>query len=475
MNPQEIKHLYWRAGFGISPKALSKLEDASRGEVVDTLFEAAKTIKPLEMDLSAFEVLKQPRARKMMEDKKFRELAQKGRKMVKDLNYAWLSRMSEPESVLREKMTLFWTNVFVCRDNAIWHILPYHNLLREHALGNFGDFVKAVAKAPSMSKYLNNRQNRKEKPNENFARELMELFTLGVGNYTEQDIKESARAFTGWSFDRNGDFLLRVRQHDEGVKTFMDETGNWDGDDIIDIILKQKQCARHICTKVYAYFVNPEINSRRVEALTDFFYQDYDIERLMRHIFESDWFYEAQHLGAKIKSPVELMVGIQNVVPVKFQKKKQLLFLQRMMGQVLLDPLNVAGWKGNRSWIDSNTLMFRMNLPSAILANAVIEFSEKGEFEDSLEDYYEAEKTKRRFLKTEPDWSNFEENYVNPLQVGAITLSRNAEVVLKKRLQQHILQAPLDKDTERLLENLESSTTQAYCIQLMSLPEYQMC
>jgi len=475
MNPQEIKHLYWRAGFGITPKALSSLEGITRSEVVTELFEKSQKVEPLKMDLSAFEVLKQTRARKMMEDKKYRELAQKGRQMVKHLNYAWLERMAVSESILREKMTLFWANVFVCKDNAIYHILPYHNLLREHALGNFGDFVKAIAKAPAMSKYLNNRQNRKAKPNENFARELMELFTLGVGNYTEQDIKESARAFTGWSFNRNGNFLLRAGQHDDGEKTFMGETGNWDGDDIIDIILKQKQCARYICTKVYTYFINPEIDTERVEALTDFFYQDYNIERLMRHVFEADWFYEIKNIGSKIKSPIELMVGINKVVPVTFQKKKQLLFLQRMMGQVLLDPPNVAGWKGNRSWIDSNTLMFRMNLPSALLANAVIEFSEKGEFEASFEEYYKAEKTKRRFLKTEVDWKFFEDNYVISFKDDKGTLSRNAKDVLKKRLQNHILQARLDKDTERLLGNLEATTTQALCIQLMSLPEYQMC
>ena len=138
----------------------------------------------------------------------FQKLRQKGWQKVKDLNHAWIDRLSEPTSILREKMTLFWANIFVCRDNNIFHIQHYNNTLRKHALGDFRNFVKAIAKEASMSKYLNNRQNVKESPNENFARELMELFTLGVGNYKEKDIKESARAFSGWSFKNNGDFFL---------------------------------------------------------------------------------------------------------------------------------------------------------------------------------------------------------------------------------------------------------------------------
>ena len=144
----------------------------------------------------------------------FRKLRQKSRKKVRDLNHLWIDRLTDQSCMLREKMTLFWANIFVCRDNHIFHIQHYNNTLRENALGNFRSFVKAIAKEASMSKYLNNSQNKKQRPNENFARELMEIFTLGVGNYTEEDIKESARAFTGWSFKVNGDFTVRKKQHD---------------------------------------------------------------------------------------------------------------------------------------------------------------------------------------------------------------------------------------------------------------------
>lgn len=460
MNRRHLIHLSHRASFGMSPKLLSALELKSKDEVISEIFKDASNFFPIHIDLSEFKVLKQPKAKQRLGETTFRELAKKGRQKTKELNYLWLERLASNESLLREKMTLFWANVFVCKDNAIWHILPYNNLLREHALGNFGDFVKAVAKSPSMSKYLNNRQNRKESPNENFARELMELFTLGIGNYTEKDIKESARAFTGWSFDRNGDFFLRPRHHDYGEKTFLGQTGNFNGDDIIDIILEQKQCARFICDKVYRYFVNPEVNETHLEELTNVFYEDYDIERLMRHLLMTDWFYAEENIGSKIKSPVELLVGIYKTVPIQFQKKKQLLFLQRMMGQTLLDPPNVAGWKGDKSWIDSNTLMFRMNLPAILLNNAVIEYAQKGEFEDSFEAYYEKEQRRKRILKVVVDWEQFNNDYKG---------------ISAKEMKALLLPARLDADTKTFLYNLKTKDLKTRCIQLMSLPEYQLC
>ena len=309
-----------------------------------------------------------------------------------------------------------------------------------------------------MNKYLNNKQNVKESPNENFARELMELFTLGVGNYSEKDIKESARAFTGWAFKKDGAFLIKHKKHDFGVKTFMGKTGDFDGDDIIDIILEQKQCARFICDKVYRYFVNPQINKNRLEEITELFYKDYDIKKLMKYIFNSEWFYDAENIGVKIKSPIELLVGIQKTVPFRYLKKKQLLFVQKMMGQTLLDPPNVAGWKGNQHWIDSNTLMFRLKLPSLLLNNAQIDLVEKGAFEDSFEEYYKP--NKKSFFKTDVDWFAFNKEYklINPSEVKST-----------------LIIADIDEDTDVFLSNLKIENNKEYCVQLMSLPEYQMC
>ncbi len=414
MKQKHIQHLYWRVGFGISSSELDNLKSDSKSNIITSIFSKSKDVHLLQLDLSELNPIRSKNRKvlkKEMGEAAFQKLRQKGRQKVKDLNHAWIDRLSEPTAILREKMTLFWANIFVCRDTNIFHIQQYNNTLRRHALGDFRNFVKAIAKEASMSKYLNNRQNVKESPNENFARELMELFTLGVGNYTEKDIKESARAFSGWSFKNNGDFFLRKQKHDYEEKTFFGKTGHFNGDDIIDIILEQKQCAKFICAKVFKYFVNPNVDADRLEEITTLFYKDYNIEKLMQHIFTSDWFYNEENIGAKIKSPIELLVGIHRVVPVTFNKKKQLYYLQKMMGQVLLYPDNVSGWKGDKNWIDSNTLMFRMKLPSLLLNNAIINLEEKGAFEDSFEAYYKKEKKRNKFLNVTQKWEQFEKEY----------------------------------------------------------------
>jgi len=228
-------------------------------------------------------------------------------------------------------MTLFWANHFVCKDKNIVHVQQYNNVLRKYALGNFGDFIKAISKEASMLKYLNNKQNRKNKPNENFARELMELFTLGQGNYSEEDIKESARAFTGYNNNFSGEFKLNQKHQDTGEKVFLGKKGNFDGDDITDIILTQKQCARFVCKKIYKYFVNETINEANLEEITNVFYNDYNIESLMKHILTSNWFYDEKNIGSKIKSPIELLAGIYKIVPFKIENIEQQLLIQRLL------------------------------------------------------------------------------------------------------------------------------------------------
>ena len=463
MKQKHIQHLYWRTGFGITVDDLNSIKSNSKSAIVSSIFLNSKNIDLLQLDLSEFNSIKNKNykvLKREIGEIAFQKLKGKSQKKLGELNNVWIDRLSESNSELREKMTLFWANVFVCRDNNIFHIQHYNNTLRKHALGDFRSFVKAIAREASMSKYLNNKQNVKEKPNENFARELMELFTLGIGNYTENDIKESARAFTGWSFKANGEFFLRKLKHDYGEKTFFNKTGPFNGDDIIDIILDQKQCAKFICSKVYTYFINPKIDENKLEEITNLFYQDYNITNLMQHIFISDWFYDEENIGSKIKSPIELLVGIRKIVPVTFDKKNQLNYLQKMMGQFLLYPNNVSGWKGDKSWIDSNTLMFRLKLASLILNDAIINLEEKGAFEDSFEMYYANEKKRNKFIKTTKNWDVFTEKY------GRLAPSKLKDILIISKL---------DKDTEALLEQLKVKSNKDFCIQLMSIPEYQLC
>jgi uncharacterized protein (DUF1800 family) len=203
-----------------------------------------------------------------------------------------------------------------------------------------------------MITFLNNQQNKKNHPNENFAREVMELFTLGRGNYTETDVKEAARAFTGWSLGPNGAFLFKPRLHDAGSKTVLGQTGNFNGDDVVDILLKMPKTANFICKKMYKFFVNENIDDARVAYLaTRFFKNNYDIKKLLEDIFTSDWFYEQKNIGAKIKSPIELLAGIRRYIPMVMDNDEVQLLFQKVLGQILFYPPKCS-WLGWRQKLD---------------------------------------------------------------------------------------------------------------------------
>lgn len=463
MKAKHIQHLYRRIGFGILPIELDKLSKKSKKEVVNTLFKNSKNISKLDVDTSEIKALfKDGMMMNSKLDPEIRRKIQKlSRKKQIELNVAWVERLTNSSEILREKMTLFWANHFVCEDNSITYIQQFNNTLRKHALGNFKDFVNAVSKEAAMTKYLNTKQNKKQKPNENFARELMELFTLGVGHYSEADIKESAKAFTGYSHNLQGEFVFKKRQHDESNKTFLGKTGNFSGEDIIAIILEQKQCAKYICGKIYRYFVNDTINENHVNAMAQVFYKDYNIDSLMRFMLISNWFYENENIGSKIKSPIEFLVGIKTLVPTKFKNPKQLLFIQKLLGQTLLNPPNVAGWKGGRNWIDSNTIVMRLKLPSLLLNGAYISKVKNEEEDlgmDAKKELFKKSYGKR--FRTQVNWDYFNKQF------------KNVEI---NEFQNHVLACEINDTAKAYLQSLNKVSKQEYCIQLMSLPEYQMC
>ncbi len=457
MDKKHIQHLYWRAGFGIDPITLNSLKGKSRFDIVDDLFYASRRATPLRIDKSS---IKEADPRNAMLDKsakeKFRLLLVK---KTREFNILWIERLQNPKELLRERMTLFWANHFVCQTNNAVYAERYNNTLRTLALGSFRGFVKAISREAAMIDYLNLKQNRKRSPNENFARELMELFTLGREHYTEADIKQSARAFTGYNHDFNGNFEFRKWQHDFGRKRFFDRRGQFNGDDIIDIIVLEKQCARFICNKVYKYFVNDTINTDHVEQMVAEFYPAYDIEKLMRFVFMSDWFYDDINIGTKIKSPVDFMIGMGNMVPMKFKKEKQIIGIQSLLGQILLFPPNVAGWKTGQNWIDSNTMILRLRLPSLLLSNGVIQYRDSGQFSDPLYNKIMRE-LGRNLFQVISNWEEFNRIYTS---------------VELEHLPQYILQCKLSNHTKALLNKLQRRSKKDYVMQLMSLPEYQMC
>tara|TARA_R100001369_G_C3303627_1_gene166132 strand:- start:958 stop:1533 length:576 start_codon:yes stop_codon:yes gene_type:complete len=190
------------------------------------------------------------------------------------------------------------------------------------------------------------------------------------------------------------------------------------------------------------------------------FYKDYNIEKLMHFVFMADWFYEEEHIGAKIKSPIEYLVGMANTVPISFERDRDLLKIQKLLGQTLLNPPNVAGWKGDKGWIDANTIMVRLKLPSILLNNAMISLKEQGDFNDNFRtEFFKRNKEKLPF-KTLPDWKMFFKNFKS---------------IKTENLEDYLIQGTINKGTADYLETLNKKSKQDYCIQLMSLPEYQMC
>jgi uncharacterized protein (DUF1800 family) len=373
-NQLKNQHLMWRAGFGPAVEQLSDLSKYSPKQIYAALVKASSK-KPEYIDV-ADDYLKglwqgigevgRMQKKEMDKDEK-KMVQQKNRESIRNLNMFWMYEMVNSSSQLREKLAFFWHGHFACRNLNVFYQQGLLDVIRRNALGNFGTMLKEVSKSAAMLNFLNNQQNRKDHPNENFAREVMELFTLGRGNYSENDVKEAARAFTGWSANLKGEFVFRKFQHDFGSKTVLGRTGNFDGGEVLDILLEEKQTARFVTRKLYRFLVNEKVDEEKVNWLADRFYKNnYEISKLLEDIFTSDWFYEEKNIGAQIKSPIELLAGIQRMLPMKLQKDEALLLIQRALGQILFYPPNVAGWPGGKTWIDSSTLMLRMRLPKML-------------------------------------------------------------------------------------------------------------
>ena len=366
--------------------------------------------------------------------------------------------MVHSENQLGEKMAFFWNGHFATRIINARFNEDLLNTVRENALGNFGDLLKAVSKSAAMLQFLNNQQNKKDQPNENFAREVMELFTMGAGNYTEKDVKEGARAFTGWGFQKGGNFYERPRLHDDGSKTFLGKTGNFNGDDVLNIILSQKATAKFITRKIYRFFVNEVVEEKIVASLSEKFYaSNYDIKGLMTAIFTSDWFFEEKNRGAKIKSPIELMAGIMRVIPTQLDNPKNLIVYQKLLGQMLLYPPNVSGWPSGESWIDSSTLLLRMQLPQiwSGLRPLDLKPKEDDDLEMGMATGLSTQKkgASRNFTM---DWSKVELAFKD---------KNIAELLLQKKL----------KNGSNFLNQFSDGSVKMTVINIMSVPEYQLC
>jgi uncharacterized protein (DUF1800 family) len=377
---KHLKHFHSRFGFGLS---FTEYRDYIASAEFDTNvwlkanlrnntyqpLPSAKKVKPFALDQS------------MVPKDERQERRKQERQLILDINKEWIREMAASSYPLREKMSLFWHDHFACSPKTCYMASSYLELIRKESLGSFRKLLHGMAKEPAMLLYLNNQQNRKGHPNENFAREVMELFTLGIGHYTEQDIKESARAFTGWSVGKDRTFRINERQHDFGIKTFFEEEKNWSGEEIIDRLLEERRTAEYVSGKIAAFLLGAPPSEELQSALTKAFYEsDYRISSVIKLVANNDEFWRDDKIGQDVLSPVELLVRLRRDFGIEDNESNFDLVVQRSLGQVIFQPPNVAGWPSGKEWIDTSTLPTRLSLSRAVLLNQEFKASRNKSF-----------------------------------------------------------------------------------------------
>jgi uncharacterized protein (DUF1800 family) len=362
----DARHLLNRAEFGATEGEIQRTVGMTREQAARKLLDGARTTPVTAPPAWTAQSgpLRYPRRGPDASDAERKMFQQEQIRDGLELRGWWVGEMLATPSPLTERMTLFWHNHFVSSQQKVkLSELMYRQnaTLRANALGNFADLLHAIARDPAMVIYLDNAQNRKGSPNENFAREVMELFTLGEGHYSEQDIKEAARAFTGWSLDRDtGQFLFRRFIHDNGEKTVLGRTGNLDGDQVLDILLAQPATAEFITRKLWREFVSPDPDEAAIRRIAQRFRDSrYDIKVALHDIFTSDAFYASENRAVLVKSPVELVVGTLRQFDMKPGEPLPFAIAAAGMGQNLFAPPNVKGWPGQETWINASTLLAR--------------------------------------------------------------------------------------------------------------------
>lgn len=393
---EQARHLLLRAGFGGTPRQIQTLVEWGPENSVSHLLNVEKVpfdevradafrrdIKrpPTAEERNAYRMAQRDRDEDALARARLRqqEAERDDRRQIREIQRWWLKRMIETPRPLEEKMTLFWHGHFATSYRTIedsYHMFLQNQLFRRHALGNAGDLLFAIIRDPAMLAYLDNNDSRRDRPNENLARELMELFSLGVGNYAERDIKEGARALTGYTFE-DDEFLFNARNHDNGGKSILGKKGNLDGDGFVSAILEHEACSRFLCAKLYRFFVREiptawaeidEPTRSVIRALASTMLSNrYAIRPVLKRLFLSEHFFARGVVGEQIKSPVDLVVGGVRTLGTPVRDTSILVDALDLMGQNILFPPSVKGWDGGRSWINTSTLFVRQNIMNFLL------------------------------------------------------------------------------------------------------------
>jgi uncharacterized protein (DUF1800 family) len=354
---KRVIHLFRRMGFGANPIQMNAALDQDPATLIDSIIDQAIALPP-----------SPPPAWAEWTISDYSDFPQQQQEQIIEQILGWVKNMMNDG--FREKMTLFWHNHFVTRFevyNCPSWMYDYYRVLQENALGNFKDFTVAMGQTPAMLVFLNGVQNTSFEPNENYARELYELFTLGQDNgYTQEDIVETARALTGWNgfTELCAPIGFLAFTHDFGEKTIFGQTGNWNYNGVHDLLFEERtqQIGEYICGKLYRAFVHPEIDEVIVGQLAQTFIDNnFDIVPVLRQLFKSEHFFDDYNIGTVVRSPLDLFLNY--IKEANFIYNDDTLsiagYLAADLGQTLYNPPDVAGWPGNRAWIDSNTLTGR--------------------------------------------------------------------------------------------------------------------
>jgi uncharacterized protein (DUF1800 family) len=352
---KEVVHLLLRAGFGVAKEEVAACLALGREETVRRLVTGEALID---------------KAPKLIS---FDEFHADGKKaldplLLVDQQMYWLYRMVNSPTPLIEKMTLFWHGHFATANYKVKDaslMVKQNELFRQYAMGNFKELITEIGKDPAMMIWLDVNQNKKGKPNENYAREVMELFTLGIGHYTEMDVKESARAFTGWTYNKNDHKVnYNAKQHDNDAKTLLGESGKLDADDVIDILFHQKALPTFLATKLLNYFATDTPSDPWIQTIAELITQKNTVGEVLQALFLSDEFYADTNRMSLIKTPADYVAGILKCCKLSVAKGHAQ--AMRKMGQELFVPPDVAGWRGGASWLTTNCLLARYQFAEGI-------------------------------------------------------------------------------------------------------------
>ena len=474
-------HLLNRAGFGGTPSEISRLAAAGPQAAVSWLVDYERTPDPTPdpawarpdpdraSRLAAIRAAPEEQRRQMQ-----RQDQQTQRERMIELRGWWLQRMAKGPRPLQEKMTLFWHGHFATSNEKVrdtYYMWRQNELFRRLATGNWLQLLVEVAKDPAMLIWLDQAQSRREHPNENFAREVMELFALGEGHYTEKDVTEAARALTGWSLNRdNQRFIDRPGQHDTGLKTVLGRTGYLDGEDVLEQIVAQPQAAVFISARIWNFFVgempSPILNTALAE---EFRRGGNNFKPLLRAMFLSEEFYSPTVVRRQVKSPVQWLVSSVRMLECELPPPLASTSLLRTLGQDLFAPPNVKGWDGGLAWITTNTLLARYNEAAALAQG---DLSVVANMADARN----------------PNQARQVQNRMRGMRVGGVDVEKiltSEERASKEKvlmaLELRLLQARLKGKQERALQDyldakgeLDPEDIRGAIRLVMSTPEYQL-